>query len=139
MKILCWKDCVDSFSARKINPNTEQSNSLIKTAKGRIEYLKKQAITPESSNYIFEGYYSSIVEIIHAIALKKGYKINNHLCLGFLLKEKLKYKELFEIFDDLRFKRNALLYYGNPMNFEIAKDSIKKSKKLIKELLKITC
>jgi len=86
---------------------------------------------------VFEGYYSSILEMLHAIVVLEGYKVNNHICLGYYLRDVLKNDELFRFFDDCRFKRNSLVYYGKRMDFEIAKDSIEKAKKLIKELKNI--
>lgn len=47
------------------------------------------------------------------------------------------FTQLFRLFDDLRYKRNSLVYYGKEMDFEVAKDSIEKAKKLIKGLKKI--
>jgi len=38
------------------------------------------------------------------------------------------------LFDDLRFKRNSLTYYGKRMDFETAKQAIEKCKRLIREL-----
>ena len=46
----------------------------------------------------------------------------------------LKKDELYDIFDDLRYKRNSLTYYGSRMDFETAKQAIEKCKKIIKEL-----
>ena len=46
-------------------------------------------------------------------------------------------ENLFMIFDDLRYKRNALTYYGRRMDFEVAEQSIEKAKKLFKELKEI--
>jgi hypothetical protein len=74
---------------------------------------------------------------LQAITFKAGYNILNHICLGFYLKDILKRDDLFNIFDDVRFKRNSLTYYGKRMDFEIAKDVILKSKRLIKEITEI--
>jgi hypothetical protein len=41
------------------------------------------------------------------------------------------------IFDDLRYKRNSLTYYGNKMGFDIAKEAIKKCKIVISEIEKM--
>ena len=59
------------------------------------------------------------------------------MCLGFFLRDVLKRGDLFQIFDDCRFKRNSLIYYGKRMDLEDAKESIKKAKKLMDELNKI--
>jgi len=136
MKEASWKDCLDSNSSIKVTPDKSKSNSLIETAKERIEYSTRE-INKQNANYVFEGYYSSILEILHALVLIDGYKISNHVCLGYYLKEIVKRDDLFMIFDDCRFKRNSLVYYGKRMDFDIAKDAIEKSKKLFKELNKI--
>jgi len=96
--------------------------------------LEKQEINPESASYIFEGFYTSAIEILHALIINYGYKVSNHICLGYYLRDKLKRNDLFNIFDDLRYKRNSIVYYGKEMEFEIAKKSIVDSKNLIKEL-----
>jgi len=67
----------------------------------------------------------------------KGFNISNHICLGFYLREVLKREDLCIIFDDLRYKRNSLTYYGTRMDFETAKQAIEKSKKLISEIKKL--
>jgi len=58
----------------------------------------------------------------------------NHICLGYFLRDVLKEDRLYNLFDDLRYKRNSLTYYGNKMDFETAKQSIENSKTLMKEL-----
>ena len=94
-------------------------------------------IDEKNANYIFEDYYSSLLEMLHAIVLLDGYKVDNHICLGYYLRDIFKREDLFRIFDDCRFKRNSLIYYGTRMDFEIAKDAIEKGKKLCKEFEKI--
>jgi uncharacterized protein (UPF0332 family) len=86
---------------------------------------------------VFEDYYSSVLELLHTIVLLEGYNVGNHVCLGYYLRDILKEEHLFRIFDDCRFKRNSLVYYGKRMDFETAKDAIKKAEKLIAELKKL--
>ena len=76
-----------------------------------------------------------MLELLQAIVIKKGYNILNHLCLGYYLRDVLKKDDLFRMFDDLRYKRNALTYYGNRMDFETAKASIEKCKELINKIM----
>ena len=70
------------------------------------------------------------------MAFKKGYNILNHICLGFYLRDVLNREDLYILFDDLRFKRNLLTYYGSRMDFETAKQAIEKCKRIVKELQK---
>ena len=67
--------------------------------------------------------------------MQYGYKVNNHICLGYFLRDKLDKKSLFRLFDDCRYKRNSLMYYGRKMDFETAKSAIKKCEQLMDELL----
>lgn len=133
MKESSWGECLNYSSAIKITPDKEKMASLVETAEDRIKYSIME-LTEKNANYVFEGYYSSILELLHALVLLDGYKVNNHICLGFYLRDDLKKDDMFRLFDDCRFKRNSLIYYGKLMDFETAKDSIEKAKRLIKEL-----
>jgi len=134
MKPSTWNECIDFNTSLKISPDKPKARSLIDTAQGRITYLKEHEIKQENANYIFEGYYASVLEQIHALLLLQGFKSENHICLGFYLRDTLKREDLFRMFDDCRFKRNSLVYYGKKMDFETAKEAIQKCIKLIKEL-----
>lgn len=129
-----WKECLEENFVLKISPDKAKAKSLIETANGRVDYVKNIILNESNANYIFEDYYSSILEYLHALVILDGYKVINHLCLGYYLKEILKKEGLFRIFDDLRFKRNGLVYYGKRMEFEVSLDAINKCKKLIREL-----
>lgn len=132
MKEASWNDCVESNSALKVSPDKSRAKSLIETAEERISLVKE--INEKNCNFIFEDHYTSILELLQALIISKGYKIMNHVCLGYYLRDVLKRGDLFIIFDDLRFKRNSLTYYGKRMDFETAKTSIEKCRNLMTEL-----
>lgn len=129
-----WVECMESTSSLKISPDPAKARSLVDTAKGRITFLKSTVLTESNANYVFEGYYSSVLEMLHAVVLLKGYNVSNHLCLGYYLRDVLKQDNLFRMFDDCRYKRNSLVYYGRKMDFETAKVSLEKCLKLVKEI-----
>lgn len=135
MKESNWEDCLFNKSAKSQSPDIKRANSLIQTAEERIKIIKE--INKENCNFVFEDYYTSTLEVLQAKSFLDGYNILNHLCLGFYLRDVLKKEELFQLFDDLRFKRNSLTYYGNRMDFETAKQAIEKCKKLLKEIKEI--
>ena len=135
MKETNWQGCLDNQLARIVKPDLKRAESLIETAEERINLFKE--INEKNCNFVFEDYYTSILELLQALAFIEGFNISNHPCLGFYLKEKLKREDLYFVFDDLRYKRNSLIYYGNKMDFETAKQTIEKSKKLINELKKL--
>jgi len=135
MKESNWQDCLNNQSARIVKPDIKRAKSLIETADERINLIKE--INEKNCNFVFEDYYTSILELLQAIAFIKGFNISNHVCLGFYLREILKREDLYFIFDDLRYKRNSLTYYSNKMDFETAKQAIEKSKRLINEIKKL--
>src|SRR3989344_3753154 len=132
MKEQNFRDCIDGGSTKKQTPDRARANSLIATAKERISLIRE--INEKNCNFVFEDYYASIMEMLQAICFSKGLNVLNHICLGYFIRDELKRDNLYRIFDNLRFKRNSLTYYGNRMDFETAKDAIEKSKKLLKEL-----
>ena len=132
-----WEECIDSSSSISVSPDKAKVRSLLDTAAGRNKFLDGNKIMEDSANYIFEGYYSSALEMLHALLLLHGYKVGNHICLGYYLRDKLHKNDLFRLFDDCRFKRNSLVYYGRKMEFKTAKLAIEKCRNLIKEFDKI--
>ncbi len=129
-----WGECIESCASLKITSNPSKVKSLIDTATGRVQFLIETNIKESNANYIFENYYSSVLELLHAVVLSYGYKVNNHICLGYYLRDVLQKENLFRIFDDCRSKRNSLVYYGRKMDYETAKLAIEKNKRLIAEL-----
>jgi len=127
-----WNDCLLNRSAKTITSDIKRAESLIETAEERINLVKE--VNKKNCNFIFEDYYTSLIELLQAITFKKGFNILNHVCLGYYLRDVLKREDLYILFDDLRYKRNALTYYGSRMDYETAKQAIEKCKKIIKEL-----
>ena len=134
MNLNSWDECLENNCVIMVSPDKQKAKSLIKTARGRMKFLQENKIKDENANYIFEGYYSSLIEYIHAIALEKGYKLSNHVCLGYFLSDVLKKEKLYKLFEDCRYKRNSLLYSGNTMDKKTAIFSIKQIKQILFEL-----
>ena len=134
MKEGSWEECVESVISVKVSPDRARARSLVETAKARIEFVKGNAVKEENANFIFEAYYSSALEMLHSILVLDGFKVDNHVCAGYYLRDVLKKEALFRIFDDCRFKRNSLIYYGKKADFATAKETILKANKLIWEL-----
>jgi len=134
MREASWRDCLESNSAVKVSPDKERAKSLIETAKERVSLIKE--ITEKNCNFVFEDYYTSILELLQVLVILEGYKITNHVCLGFYLRDILRKDDFYHIFDDVRYKRNSLTYYGKRMDFETAKQTIEKCKRLIGSIIK---
>jgi hypothetical protein len=132
MKESSWKDCMDSNSAVRITPDTARAKSLAETADERIKVSPD--INEKNCNFVFEDYYTSIMELLQALVILNGYKISNHVCLGYYIRDVLKRGELYVLFDDIRYKRNSLTYYGKRMDFDTAMQAIRKCRKLIADI-----
>lgn len=129
MKEASWNDCLEKNLAVKVSPNKERARSLIETAEERMGLIKE--VNEKNCNYVFEDYYASLLELLQAITILAGYNINNPVCIGFYLKDVLKRQDIYIHFDDVRFKRNSLIYYGKRMDFATATKTIERCKDLI--------
>lgn len=127
-----WNECINNAKAKRITPDIFRANSLELTAKQRIKLIKE--ITYENCNFVFEDYYTSLIELIQAKAFRQGFNILNHICIGFYLRDHIKQPNLYLNFNDLRYKRNSLTYYGSMMEFQIAKQAITQCEEIIKEI-----
>ena len=95
MKEENWNDCLNSKSARTISPDARRAESLKETAKERINLIKE--INKINCNFAFEDYYTSIIELIQAMAFKEGFNILNHICIGHYLKDILKREDFINL------------------------------------------
>jgi len=132
-----WEECRETNAAVNVSPDKAKIKSLLDTAMGRNRFLNGNAIMEDNANYIFEGLYASLAEMLHVLVLKHGYQVGSHICLGYYLRDVLKKEDLFRLFDDCRIKRNGFVYYGRKMHFETAKESIVKCKRLMEEIEKL--
>jgi len=132
MKEASWQECLETHTALAVSPDRARAKSLIETAGERVSIIIE--INERNCNFVFEDYYTSILEMLQAIVISKGYNVSNHICLGHYIRDVLKNEGLYRLFDDVRYKRNSLTYYGKRMDFETAKESIEKCKRIVKEL-----
>ncbi len=129
-----WNDCLISHAAKTVSPDLQRAESLIETAQARIDLICD--VNEKNCNFVFEDYYTSLIEFLQAKTFKKGFNILNHICLGYYLRDILKKEELYVLFDDVRYKRNSLTYYGTRMDFETAKVAIESCKEIILKIVK---
>lgn len=107
----------------KIEPDLEKAKSLYKLATLRYSKIKSFDMENESS-LVVEAYYEVCKEIITAILFADGYKTLSHKDLVEYMKPHLSTDEV-EILDELRKRRNKLVYYGvfQP-SFYVKKNSV---------------
>lgn len=110
--------------------------SLQHIADARVNFFKTLPITNQSVHFIFEAYYTSTLELLHACVLSKGYTVENHICLGLFLRDSLKRTDLYKIFNECRIKRNSLVYYGTLMPEQTIIKSLEKLEFFMSEISK---
>src|SRR3989344_2882388 len=116
--------------AKEVNEDKELIVSLIKTSKNKLDSEKKLELNEVTSSSKISLLYDSLRELLEALAIKNGYKIYNHECYTYFLKEVLNESFKGDEFDELRKIRNKINYYGKDVSVEEAKDILKRLHKL---------
>ncbi len=129
-----WNECMESGAAIRRSPDVGRARSLLEVAKERLLFAK--SAFRGNCNFVFEACYSSLLEMLHALVLLDGYKVLNHVCIGFYLRDVMKREDLFRIFDDLRYKRNSMIYYGRKMEPGTCRKAIDDCMSIIREMEK---
>ena len=132
-----FKECLKKRIAKEVNEDKELIDSLIKTSQNKFDSEKKLELTEVTSSSKISLLYDSLREILEALAIKNGYKIYNHECYTYFLKEILNESIKGDEFDELRKIRNSINYYAKDITIEEAKDVLKRIMKLRKEILSL--
>lgn len=126
MKITDWKSCKDTLTAKSIKPDEGLIKSLLETSREKMlssEMLKMSRVTAASK---FTLAYDSLREALEALAVRKGYKIYNHECYTYFLKEIIGESSKGDEFDSIRITRNRVNYYGKKLGPDQAQKFIKR-------------
>lgn len=126
-------DCFDEGLVRKINPDMQRSKSLFSMAEVRIDLINKNPVEEDSASVIFTLMYDSLLEMAHAIAALKGYKILNHVCTVSFI-EDLGMHDTAVKFDNYRKIRNSVNYYGKRLKMDFVKLSLEEMKRVYSRL-----
>lgn len=129
-----WNNCLNEGNVIKITSNKEKVTSLIKAAEKKINFVNKHKIDKDNSEILFTDMYEGCLEILHALAINLGYKVSNHICLGYLLRDVLNKRDLFLIFDNYRKIRNDILYYGKILDISFTITAIENLNSFHKEI-----
>src|SRR3989339_280168 len=100
-------DCKKKQLVKEITPDNNLINSLVKSSDNKLVVqglLELNDITAASKICLL---YDALRELLEALAIKKGYKIYNHECFTYFLKEVMSESSLADSYDELRKLRNA--------------------------------
>ena len=132
-----WRSCVDSLTAKRIKTDSDMIKSILKASESKLlseERLEMDSVTATSK---FSLMYESLREVLEALAIKKGYKIYNHECYTYFLKEVVGESLRGDDFDAIRKVRNNVNYYGKELNPSQSKTLIDDMKKLRTFLIRL--
>ena len=130
-----FTDCLKKRIAKEIKEDKELIVSLIKTSQNRFDSEKKLELNEITTNSKISLLYDSLREILEALSIKHGYKIYNHECYTYFLKEILNESAKGEEFDELRKIRNSINYYAKDVSINEAKEILRRIKELREEIL----
>lgn len=119
----------------RISKDERRGNALKELAKNRYLTIKEL----KEPYRIIEEYYEIIKELITSIMYKSGFKTLSHIALIDFAKTNIKTLSSSEIslIDELRIKRNNILYYGETVSLEFLKSREVFIRKIIDKLIKI--
>jgi len=113
----------------KISPDEKRADALKNRARERLADIKDNL----KAYKLIEEYYEIIKELITSIMYKRGYKTLSHVeLIEFASKDikELGKKDLMLI-DELRIKRNGIMYYGEEVTLEFIKTREESIKRII--------
>ncbi len=130
-----WKECIDEGTVRMGRPDVQRSRSLFSMAENRMGIVKEIKMDDNSASVIFTMMYDSMLEMSHAIAALKGYKILNHICTTAFI-ENLGMHDVAVKFDGYRKIRNSVNYYGKRLKKDFVSASLEEMGRVMVKLRK---
>lgn len=126
MKVTDWKSCKDSLTAKSIKPDEGLIKSLLEASREKMLSSKMLIMSNITATSKFSLAYDSLREALEALAIRNGYKIYNHECYAYFLKEIINDSSKGDEFDAIRRIRNEVNYYGRRLSQEKSAVFIKK-------------
>ncbi len=112
----------------------EYATSVLEMSKLRIETVTSAVKNEKNISIYAATAYDALRELIGSIALRKEFKILNHLCLVAFIDEILNDEESAREFDRYRKIRNNIDYYGRKIDYISGAEIIKKIVKLYEKI-----
>ncbi len=132
-----FNECLKKRIAKEVSEDKELIAFLIKTSQNKFDSEKKLELNEVTSSSKISLLYDSLRELLEALAIKNGYKIYNHECYTYFLKEILNESIKGDEFDELRKIRNSINYYAKDISVEEAKDVLERIMKLREDILNL--
>jgi len=119
----------------KITKDERRANALQEMAKNRLSAMSSL----KESYRIIEEYYEIIKELLTSFMYLQGFKTLSHKALVEYSAKNIKSLSTQEItlIDELRIKRNNIVYYGEQTTIDFLKNREERIKEIIAKLIKI--
>ena len=132
-----FDECLKNRIAKEVKADKELIASLIKASKNKLDSEEKLELSEITLSSKISLLYDSLRELLEALAIKKGYKIYNHECYTYFLKEIMNESIKGDEFDELRRIRNAVNYYAKDVNIGEGKMVLERMKALRRGILQL--
>jgi len=118
----------------KITKDEKRADALIEMAKDRYKNMNFK-----EPYRVIEEYYEIIKELITSFMYKQGWKTLSHKALVEFAAENIKALSNSEtnLIDELRIKRNNIVYYGEKVSLEFLKSREETIRKIIDKLFRL--
>ncbi len=127
-----WEDCIRKKLVKKVSLDKSLINSLMELSEDKEN--AQDSLSDKFSESKVSLQYDSLRILLEVLTLTKGYKVYNHECYVYFLKNILNKSLLADDFNEFRKLRNSINYYGKRINNIDAEMIIKKMKSFIKEI-----
>jgi hypothetical protein len=122
MKVLKeFEEYIEKRIVQKVKPDLNRSSSLLKEAKKRKVFVRSIKLSDDNANYIIENCYDILLELVRSILFKRGYSSSGHGAheaeVAFTKTLGLNDADV-RFLNELRVKRNGILYYGKDYDKE---------------------
>ncbi len=129
-----WVSCKKKKLAKEIKVDNNLINSLIGSSSKKFKTQSMIKLNNDTAASKISLTYESLRELLEALAISRGYKIYNHECYFYFLKEVLNEDLIAKKFNSFRKIRNDIDYYGKDINSNEAKIIINDIVNLIKKI-----
>ena len=132
-----FDECLKKRIAKEVKEDKELIASLIKTSKNKLDSEEELGLSEITLTSKISLLYDSLRELLEALSIKNRYKIYNHECYVYFLKEIMNESVTGDEFDELRKIRNAVNYYAKDIALSEGKEVLERIKSLRKKMLQL--
>ena len=106
------ESCTKLRVAKAVKPDTNLAKSLLESSAKKMKSQSMLRTDDDTAASKVTLAYDALREMLEAVSVLRGYKIYNHECYTYFIKEVLGDSRLGDKFDRLRRIRNGINYYG---------------------------